>query len=906
MTLFPIGSAIYRALLRAFPADVRAERGDEMARQFDDERRACARRPLALAALWLRAAVDALWHGLLERWSVAAPVSERASRTTMTFTDPAASGSTRLRTMTHWPAALVADLRIGARRLRLAPAFTAVAVLTLALGIGANTAIFSVVYGVLLRPLPFPEAERVVGLFHVWEGERTSFSPPNFLDVQARASSFAAMGAYTDARYVLTNAGEPTSVVAGEVSSGFFETLRITPALGRWLQPGENEPGRTRVAVLGHALWRDRFSSDRGIVGKTITLNALPHEVVGVMPAGFRWPDNADLWVPDEYDASYRQTNRAAWIVDVVARLKPGVSSMQAAAEMKTIGAQLEREHPDKNAQVGMTAYPLLDSIVGAAAPGLVILMAAVGFVLLIACANVANLMLARASARADEMAVRVALGAGRRHLVRQLMVESLLLASLGGVAGLGLAYWATGALVALRPTAIPRFGDVGLDGAVIAFTFAATLVAGVLFGLIPAMQVSRRSTSETLREHGRSGLGSRRSQHVRSTLVVVETALAVMLLAASGLLIRSFARLSHVDPGFVVGEAATFSIGLPENPYKTDVNRLVFYDAVREKLRTIPGVTSVGAVLGIPPSAPMMVISTYVIGRPPAPANQEPVSEIRVADEHYFETMGIPIRRGRGFTAVDRPGAPPVALITESGVRRLFPDEDPIGREIEIGWRRGGARVHGTIVGVVADVKSLGLNQPPPTQLYFPLAQVTSGSMAFVVRTTTNAAGLGASIRAAVAAVDRNIPVNRLNTLEQHVHQSIAEQRFYMLLLAIFAGVAVALSAIGIFGVLSYLVAQRTREIGVRIALGAGPRSVVSLVVRQAMLLASVGAAIGLAGGLAVARLLAVLLFDLSPTDPTTFAIAAGALMTMALAASWVPARRASSVDPIVALRGE
>ncbi len=899
------GSAIYRVLLRAFPADVRAERGDEMARQFEDERRARAGRPIAVARLWLQAIADALWHGALDRLAIGAAISDPKRSPVMSSHEISASRGALAR-VAAVPATLATDVRLGARRLRRSPAFTLVAVLTLALGIGANCAFFSVVYGVLLRPLPFPEADRLVGGFHLWEGERASFSPPTFLDVQARAQSFTAIGAYNEGRYVLTNAGDPASVVAGEVSSGFFEALGVSTLLGRSLQPGENEPGRTRVVVLGHALWRERFGGDRGVVGRKITLNAKPYEVVGVMPPAFQWPAAAQLWLPDEYNEAYRSTNRAAWMIEVVARLKPGVSITQASAEMQAIAAQLAREHPDKNGGLGMTVHPLLDSLVGGSKASLTILLSAVGFVLLIACANVANLMLARASARADEMAVRVALGAGRRHLIRQLMVESLLLAGLGGAAGLMLAYWATGALVAMRPSAIPRFGDVTVDAVVVAFTFGATLVTGLLFGLIPALQVSRRSTSDALREHGRSGLGSRRSQRVRSALVVAETALALMLLVGAGLLIRSFEKLSRVDPGFMVGEAAVFSVGLPQDPYKTDANRLMFYDALRERLRAIPGVTSVAAVLGVPPSGAMLNISTYVKGRPPSPPNQQPTSEVLIADEHYFATMGIAVRRGRGFTSLDRAGSQPVVLITESGVKQLFPDEDPIGRELEAGWRRNGARIGGTIIGVVADVKSYGLNQPAPAQLYFPLTQVTNQSMSLVVRASANAAALGPAIRAALAAVDPNIPVTRLTTLEQHVSQSIAGQRFYMLLLTIFAGVALALAAIGIFGVLAYLVAQRTREIGVRVALGAGPRSVVGLVVRRAMLLTSVGIAIGTLGALSLSRLLEKMLFELRATDPASFVSAAAGLLLVALLAAWIPARRASRVDPIVALRGE
>jgi len=520
---------------------------------------------------------------------------------------------------------------------------------------------------------------------------------------------------------------------------------------------------------------------------------------------------------------------------------------------------------------------------------------------------NVANLVLARASAREDELAIRVALGAGRGRLIRQLVVESVLLAGVGAVAGLALAVGGTRALVALRPAGIPRLDAIGVDGTVLAFTAAAALVTGLLFGLVPAWQIVRRgSLADRLHERGRSGVSSKRSQRVRSVLVVAETALAVVLLSGAVLLIRSFTQLSRVDPGFVVGHAVTFGVGLPDVLYDTDEKRLVFYDGLIERLHAVPGVTDVGAVLAIPPTPPTFNLSFAVKGRPDPPPGDEPTLEVRVADAGYFRTMGIALRQGRMFSSEDHLGTTPVVLLTESAVRKFFPGEDPIAKHIDLGWRRNKTRVGGDVVGVVADVKSFGLDQVSPPQIYLSLSQVPIDVMAFVVRTTTSEANLIAPIRAAVTASDPNMPLNRVETLADHVRRSIATQRFYMLLLAVFASVALALAAVGIFGVLSYLVTQRTREIGIRVALGAGRRTVVGLIVRQAVFLAVVGIVIGLAGAVGLSRLLQTMLFELSPTDPLSFGLVAAGLLCVAGVAAWWPARRAVAVDPLTALRAE
>ena len=884
---------VYTWLLIAFPSDVRELHGADMTRAFRDARHERAGRPLALARLWGRAVWDALWHGALERWTAHAEVTDRSGRWTVE--------------QKSWLAGLGSDLRIGARRLRKAPGFTLVASLTLALGIGANSAIFSVVDGVLLKPLPFPEPTRLVGLFQVWEGKEDVFSPPNFLDVQQRTQTLEAAAAYDTHRYVLTNAGEPASLIGAEVSDGFFETLQIAPLAGRTFTRDEHQPDKPGVVVLGHALWQQRFAGDPRIVSRTITIDARPYEVVGVMPAGFAWPFEAQFWVPAEYNDSYTNTNRGAWFLGAIGRLKAGVPVEQAKAEFNTLARQLETAYPKYNAKVGMTVRPLLDALVGDSRKALLVMLGAVGFVLLIACVNVANLVLARASARDDELAIRLALGAGRARLIRQLVVESLLLASLGGLAGLALAVAGTRALIALRPAGIPRLDAIGVDGSVLAFAMAATFVTGLLFGLVPAWQLVRRgSLADRLHERGRSGHSSRRSQRLRSVLVVAETALAVVLLSGAVLLMRSFALLSRVDPGFVVGNAITFSLNLPNAQYDSDDKRSAFYRDVSDRLRALPGVTDLGAVMVVPPTPPAFNLTFGVTGRPDPAPGDEPTLEVRVADADYFRTMGIALRRGRLFSGEDRSGSTPVALLTESAVQKFFAGEDPIGKHIQLGWRRNKSRVGGDVVGVVADVKSFGLDQISPPQIYVALSQVPIDTLAFVIRTTAGETSLIAPARAAVAAVDPNLPLNRVETLAEHVRKSIATPRFYMLLLAVFASVALALAAVGIFGVLSYLVTQRTREIGIRVALGAGRGSVVGLIIRQAVLLAIVGIVIGVAGAVGLSRLLQTMLFELSPTDPLSFVLVSAGLLLVAIVAAWWPARRAVAVDPLTALRAE
>ena len=801
---------------------------------------------------------------------------------------------------------LAKDAAWALRRLRSAPSFTGIATLTLALGIGATSAIFSVVDGVMLKPLSFPDASRVVGLFQIWQGKRDVFTSPNFIDVESRAKSFSAAAAFVGTGLTLTNAGDPVRLAAVGVTSGFFDVSETPPLLGRPLGRPDNEPGHTRVIVLSYKIWQSRFSGDRGIAGRPITINGEPWQVVGVMPARFDWPFDAEAWTPIEYTPNFLRENRGAWYLGAMARLKPGVTIGQAAAEMADLGRQLEKEFPQMNGKVGMTAYPLVDDLLGDTKRALLVLLGAVGFVLLIACVNVANLVLGRAAARESELAVRVAMGAGRWRLVRQALVESALLALLGGTAGLGLAVGGLRVLRVVAPPGVPRLDAVALDGTMVAFTFVVTVFAGLIFGLAPAVQSSGRSIVDALRERGRSALGGRRGRLTRTTLVVTEMALAVLLLTGSGLLIRSFVRLMHVDPGFRVDHGVTFRIGLPDQRYADDAARSAFFDRATAQLAATPGVSSVGVVFFVPPTSPTFNLTFGVAGRPELKPEDQPTIEIRIADPNYFRLMGIAVRRGRGFTDTDRTGTTPVMLITESAARQFFAGENPIGQHVDIGWRRNKKRVEGDIVGVVADVKSFGIDKEAPAQLYLPLAQAPEPSMAFVVRTAVDPESAFAAIRGAMQQVDSNLPLARMETLAQHVDRSIAERRFYMMLLGVFAAVALALAAVGIFGVMSFLVAQRTREIGIRVALGAARGSVVGMVMRQTLGLAGAGAVVGTIAGLGLSGLMQTMLFDVKPTDPLTFAVVDLGLILVAAIAAWVPMRRALQVDPTLALRVE
>jgi putative ABC transport system permease protein len=801
------------------------------------------------------------------------------------------------------------DIRYALRWLLKSPGFTVMSALTVALGVGANSAIFSVVYGVLLRPLPYPEPGRLAAIYHLYEGRRSTISGPNFIDLAQRAQTLSGVAAIARSRIILTGEGEPTRLDGARVSASLFDVLAVQPLHGRTFRADENQPGRHRVVLLSYGLWQQRFAGDPRVVGRSIVLDSVSHEVIGVMPQGFAYPVDRVLWLPIEYSENFTVKQRGAWYLTVVSRLKPGVPLENAGAEVATIGQQLAAQYPNDNEGVSMTAVPLLEATVGEVRRAVLVLAGAVGFVLLIACGNVANLLLARAAAREGEMAVRAALGAGRGRLVRQLLTESVLLSVTGAALGLLLAVWGVDLLIALQPEGIPRLGSVRVDAVVTLFTMALAVLTGVLFGLVPAWHGTRDGMAGTLKEAGRGAPSSRRGARLRGGLVVVEMALAVTLLAGAGLLIRSFSRLAAVDPGFDVQQALTFELSLPAARYEdNEARQIAFFDQLLPSLRALPGVQAAGAVLTLPLTGGGIVLSFTVDGRPPIPPAQQPTMQVRVASAEYFETVGIPVKRGRSFTERDRAGSAPVIVITESAMRQFFPNDDPIGKRITIGWGRGPGtpRAGGEIVGVVGDVKDVGLGEPGAPQVYLPYRQWPVGSMAVVLRTSVPPGTVTDMARQAVQAVDPELPIANVRTLDQIVARSISQPRFYTTLLGVFALVALALAATGIFGVLSYAVTQRTREIGIRMALGARQGAVVGLVVRDAMLLACAGIAVGVVSAAYLSRTLSTLLFEIPPGDPATFAGVASLLLVVALVASYAPARRATAVDPLSALRSE
>ncbi len=799
------------------------------------------------------------------------------------------------------------DAHYAVRRLLKSPAFTLVALITLALGVGANSAIFSVVNAVLLKPLPYPEADRLVGIFHVTEGQRAVMSGPNFTDVVRSSRLLENAAALERSRMILTGEGEPVRLDGAEVSASLFNVLRIHPALGRTFNADEDTPGKTNVVILSHGLWQQRFGSDPSVIGRSIQLDGVSRQIVGVMPQGFSFPPDRQLWVPIEYNENFVSKQRGAWYLSVVGRLKAGVTPEQSAAEVQNIGRQLATQYPDANGSLGMTTVPLHEAMVVNIRRAVLVLFGAVAFVLLIACANVANLLLARAATRESEMAVRTALGASRGRLVRQLLTESVILSVCGAGLGLLLAVWGVAFLTSFQPEGIPQLETVRVDAAVVLFTFGLALLTGVVFGVVPAFHATR-SVQDALKEGGRGAIAARASGRVRASLVIAEMALAVMLLVGAGLLMRSFVRLLAVDPGFKPEQTLSFELTLPEIRYKEDDAVIAFFDQLMPRLRALPGVRAAAAIMGLPLSGMQFNISFEVIGRPPVPPSQQPAMEVRVATPDYFSTMGIPLLRGRFFSDEDRMATPQVVLLTASAARQYFPGEDPLGKTIKLGWGRGPGKpkAGGQVVGIVGDVKDAGLEEPNPAQIYLPLRQWPVHFMSVALKTAIPPSSLADGVRREVYAVDPNLPVSNVRTLDQIVAKSISQPRFYATLLTIFAAIALALAAIGIFGVLSYGVSQRTREIGIRMALGAQERTVVALVVRQALVLVVTGVAVGMVAALVLSQTLRKMLFSIEPTDPGTFAVVAAVLVTVALVASYLPARRATRVDPVVALRAE
>lgn len=803
----------------------------------------------------------------------------------------------------------IQDLRYAGRMQRKNPGFTIVAIIALALGIGANTAIFSVVNTVLLRPLPYKDPER---LAMVWEDAskhgypRDTPAAANFVDWRDQNTTFESMAAIADESFNLTGVGDPERLEGRLVSANLFPLLGVDPQIGRTFTNEEDQPGSNRVAVLSYGLWQRRFGGDNGIVGKPLNLNGDTYTVVGVMPARFQFPSSDDeLWAPIAFTTD-QATNRNRHYLQVVGRLKPGVSLEQAQTEMSTIAARLQQQYPQSNADLGAAVTSLHEHLVGDIRPALLILLGAVGLVLLIACANVANLLLARAAVRQKEIAVRVALGARRGRLIRQFLTESVLLATVGGVVGLGIAY---GGLVLLRafiPENISQAREISMDLKVLGFTFAVSVITGLIFGLAPALQAARFNQTETLKEGGRDSATGSSGKRIRGLLVMSEVAVSLVLLIGAGLLINSFLRLRNVDPGFSADNLLTMKFVLPEPKYADFERRTAFYSDLVQRVEGLAGVKSAAVTTNLPLYRQGNSISFSIEGRPAPPPGQEQIVVTRIVSPGYFATMSIPFLSGRPFTDQDTPTTPRVVVISETMARRYWPGEDPVGKRI------GAGRIQRPedwiqIVGVVKDVRQFELTAEPRPQMYLSYRQ--AGFFAprdLVVKTDVDPASLAATVRKTVWEIDKDQPVSNIKTMEEILLDSIARQRFSMLLLAIFAAVALILAAVGIYGVMSYSVAQRTHEIGIRMALGAQTGAVLKLAVSYGLKLVIAGIVIGLIAAFALTRVMSTLLFGVTATDPATFTLISLLLIGVAALASYIPARRATKVDPIIALRYE
>jgi putative ABC transport system permease protein len=797
---------------------------------------------------------------------------------------------------------LLQDLRYGARMLLKKPGFTLIAVTTLALGIGANTAIFSVINAVLLQPLPYPEPDRLMRIWEIYRQEKNTASFPCLSDWREQSRSFAQIAAYEYESFILTGGDQPERVVGANVSANFFQTLGLKPALGRDFLPEEDSYGGPRVAIISHGLWQRRSAGDQKVIGQTVTINNESYTVIGVTPPGVEYPDpRIDIWAPLSLEPK-RRGERGDHFLSVIGRLNHGVSTEAAQSEMNEIARRMEEQYPNNNTGVGALIMPLSEYLVGDVRRALLVLLSAVGFVLLIACANVATLLLAQASGRQRELAIRAALGAGRRRLICQLMMENLLLAALGGGAGLLLAFWLIDLLAPAVPGGMHNAKAVGLNSSVLYFTMAVSLLTGIIFGLAPALRGSKADLNESLRDGGRGITGGFRHQRLRNVFVAVEMALALALLAGGGLLLKSFWQLRQIDPGFDPRHALTFTLNLPETRYAEALQQNAFIARILERLSVLPGVTAVGATTELPFTGSRTGRSIEIDGRAPLPPGQGLNADYRVVSADYFRAMGIPLRRGRGFMASDNSGGAGVAIINEQAARRFFPNEDPIGKRVIMNGRD-----KYEIVGIIGDLKHGNLKETTRPEIYMHALQASLRTwMDLVVRTEGDPGIMAAGVRGAIRAVDPDQPVYNLMTMEGRLARSIAAHRFNALLLGLFAAVAMILAAGGIYGVMSYTVTQRTYELGVRMALGAQRGDVISLVIRQGMSVALIGIGAGVIVALALTRLMKGLLYEVGTSDPMTYAIVTALMSAVALIACYLPARRATRVDPMIALRSE
>ena len=816
------------------------------------------------------------------------------------------------------------DVRYGMRMLRKNPGFTAVAVLTLALGIGANTAIFSVVNAVLLRPLPYPEPSQLVQLRVERSGKPDAeIGSTTFVEVKAQSQSLARIAAYTGGDMTLTGAGSAERVVAGAVTADFFPLLGVQPALGRNFAREEDTPNGPRAAILGHGLWQSRFGGDADVLGRAITLNEQSYTVVGILPARFQFPEQFQLWTPlalGETGAgggTFGSYGEGMWLLKAIARLKPGVTLQQAQTELQTIAQRVQPDRPDGERPAGgaramgrdggrddsvLTLVGLHEQVVGDVKGALLVLLGAVALVLLIACANVANLLLARATSRQREMAVRAALGAGRLRVVRQLLTESLLLSLAGGGLGLLVAFWGVRALGQWSGASLPAMHGIGIDAWVLAFTFGIAMITGLVFGLAPIFQASRTDVNAALKEEGRGDTGGHRNR-LRHLLVVSEVALALVLLIGAGLLIKSFSRLMDVNPGFRTDGVLTFQVTLTGE--KSSPQKINFIHQMIERLKTLPGVQAAAATDSLPLTPLARITPAQIEGRPPIDWNNVKPGEVKPASRptvtiDYFNVMGIQVKNGRAFTSLDaRPGAG-VVIVNEAFEKHHFPGESAVGKRIRLGkpWL--------TVVGVVNDVRQKGLARDVMLEVYTPVLDDIGDEMSFVIRTSGAPAHLISAVRATLTEVEPNQALHNVMTMEQRLANTTTSRRLNTALLGSFAAVALLLAVVGIYGVMSYAVTQRRREIGVRMALGAQKSDVLGLIIHDGLRLTLLGVAIGLAGAFVLTRYLSSLLYSVKATDPITFLGIALALTGAAMLACWLPARRAARTDPMAALRHE
>jgi len=811
------------------------------------------------------------------------------------------------------------DFRYALRMLQRSPGFTAVAVLTLALGIGANTAIFSVVNSVLIRPLPYSDPGSLV---MVWENNsqhpnpHNTVSPPNFFDWQSRNTVFSGMAYLFDERDNLTGNGAPEEVVVQDVSVNFFSVLGVNPILGPGFTPENGQRGHENVVILSYGLWKERFAGDPAIVGKSVVLNGHPQTVVGVTPQNFQWfiKDGSftgakpQMWTPFVIPEQYHQRKNVGRFMTVAARLKPGATPSQAQTQMSAIALQLEQEFPDFDGHWGVNVVPLRDQLSGDLRLALLVLFGAVAFVLLIACANVSSLLLARAASREREMAIRTAIGASRWRIARQLLMESLLLALIGGSIGVALAVWGTNALLAASPRNLLDLRFVSLDLRVLTFAMVATLLAGLLFGFLPSYISAHSRISETLKEGGRGSSTAGRRAFARNAFVVTQLGLALVLLIGSGLLIRSFVRMIGVDPGFDTGHLLTFKVTLPSSKYGTDPLQLVFFQKLLARLSVVPGVRS-ASMESFPPLTGLgSATGIHILSQPQQSLQDLPVANVRIVGSDYLSTMNIPLRAGRFFSAKELTEEKHVTIVNQVFVDKYLHGVNPLGQKAVIYMKslEESGNKPSEIIGVVGDVHQMGLDTSPEPTVYWPHPELVMSGMTVLVRTANDPLSLVSTVREELQKLDPELPMAGVATMDQLLADSLSRSRFTMLLLGIFSAVALILASVGIYGLIAYSVTQRTQELGIRIALGAQRRDVLRLVLAQGTRLTLLGVALGVLAALALSRLLASMLFGVSVTDPLTFAGVAGLLAAVALLACFIPARRATRVDPIVALRYE